>query len=838
MKFLYFGDRHNTFKNPENRLDDYQETCRKKDEEIIKIGKDNQIAAFLHPGDFWNENEVKGENDFINLIIKRWGLINSNKIISSIKNSNTINPDLLKLINNYIPLIGIVGNHDLIGNSLDTLPKTTTGLLASLGQMNLVTKENPIFFTTEDGLKIAITGTHYHLNMDDPEYIDDYIVTEKLGDYHIHIVHGMLSDKDMGPLIKHTKIDDIKNTQADITLCGHNHIGFGVIKTNDKYFINIGSVTRISNDIKEISRMPEVALIDISKKGIFINEIPLKTALPGIEILDRTETEANLKKQKSINEFKKEIKTLKDSKKSVNIIDFVSDVAKAKGISEEVKNDILDRLTKKELETAKTKYEINDAYISKIILENFQSHEYSEFDLSNGFNVFVGESRQGKSAIQRALYWVYENKPSGKNIIQRGKPYAKVTIYLSNNTVVSRYIESKKSGKNTYEIIYPDGTISSGNTKLLEQVQRVLGFNYFKIDSKLSLPVNFYKQGESWYLIGDKLSSTDKARVIGALNGTNLADDIIRDLDSENSKILTLNKVSQKKCEEIQTEIESLDNLDNLEEIIKKNNELLNKYKLIKEKKENIEKFYKNYNNSYNSFIQNKSILNKLKNIEKINSNLMKLKDITYLYNNIYKEKIKYDDFLVKFNNNSLLLNKLNVIDNIKENTINLKNKKELYEKIKKNYEYYKTNIELLNNNNKILKKTKNIKQTKIIIDNLKEKNNILINISDKVQNININNKELDKIQNTLSKIKETEKIKDSIIEYNEILEKENILKDKFSDYLIKRKNMKKEELKRIDLDKKVSYQKQQYEKILKESDICPICKRPLDKHTIENIIK
>ena len=43
--------------------------------------------------------------------------------------------------------------------------------------------------------------------------------------------------------------------------------------------------------------------------------------------------------------------------------------------------------------------------IDKIKIENIQSHKNTELNLSNGINVIVGSSNNGKSAILRALYW-------------------------------------------------------------------------------------------------------------------------------------------------------------------------------------------------------------------------------------------------------------------------------------------------------------------------------------------------------------------------------------------------------------------------------------------------
>ena len=51
--------------------------------------------------------------------------------------------------------------------------------------------------------------------------------------------------------------------------------------------------------------------------------------------------------------------------------------------------------------------------IDKIKIENIQSHKNTELNLSNGINVIVGSSNNGKSAILRALYWAIYNRPLG-----------------------------------------------------------------------------------------------------------------------------------------------------------------------------------------------------------------------------------------------------------------------------------------------------------------------------------------------------------------------------------------------------------------------------------------
>jgi len=78
-----------------------------------------------------------------------------------------------------------------------------------------------------------------------------------------------------------TLLDDIKETEADITFAGHYHSGFGVRKINSKYFINPGSIVRISSSLTELERKPEVVYLEFNENGIHIEEIELKNRPPG-----------------------------------------------------------------------------------------------------------------------------------------------------------------------------------------------------------------------------------------------------------------------------------------------------------------------------------------------------------------------------------------------------------------------------------------------------------------------------------------------------------------------------------------------------------------------------
>lgn len=58
--------------------------------------------------------------------------------------------------------------------------------------------------------------------------------------------------------------------------------------------------------------------------------------------------------------------------------------------------------------------------ISRLQIQNFQSHDATDLQLVPGVNVLVGSSDSGKSAVLRGLGWVATNRPRGTSFIRHG----------------------------------------------------------------------------------------------------------------------------------------------------------------------------------------------------------------------------------------------------------------------------------------------------------------------------------------------------------------------------------------------------------------------------------
>lgn len=317
MKILYFTDTHIRGTSPKNRKDDFLLTLEEKLYEILGIIEDENIDFVLHGGDLFDRPDVSVS------IVARFS-----KILNQIK----------------VPFYIISGNHDVYGHNPLTINRTMMGLLNELGVLNLI-NEGEVIILEKDDIRIQVTGQPYIYDIDSITNRNYYIVEEVNSDidYSIHMVHGMLLDRPFIKGIPYTLIDDIKHTKADVTLSGHYHSGFKKTEINGKYFINPGSMVRISNSLREMERRPKVLLMEFNE-NINISFLELKTAKKSDIVLDRYEIEKNIFQRERIYEFKQGVDSAMNFEK-MDINDVLIEVSFSEGVSEEVKQEALKRIS-------------------------------------------------------------------------------------------------------------------------------------------------------------------------------------------------------------------------------------------------------------------------------------------------------------------------------------------------------------------------------------------------------------------------------------------------------------------------------------------------------------
>ncbi len=276
MKLLVMNDTHIRGTNPDKRIDDFRETLENKLKEIGEIITAEEIDYVIHGGDIFDRPDTAPAvvNQFIEIFLDY-----------------------------QAPIYTIVGNHDLYGHNPATLPRTMAGVLISAGIMNLIPEEGVIL--NKQGISLQLTGKSFDYQVDDSKA--DYEVKKREEvDYAIHLVHGMLLDKPAFP-DQYTLIEDL-DTEADITISGHYHLGYGSIKYEGQYFLNPGSLVRLGARMEELKRMPKVAIIELTSEDVKIDLKQLASAQKGSKVLDRSEIEADKVREKRLADFLREVK--------------------------------------------------------------------------------------------------------------------------------------------------------------------------------------------------------------------------------------------------------------------------------------------------------------------------------------------------------------------------------------------------------------------------------------------------------------------------------------------------------------------------------------------------
>jgi len=312
MKLLFLTDTHIRGTNPSRRLDDFKETLLRKLTEVREIAIEEEVDYILHGGDLFDRPDT----------------------------APSVVGEFVKVLRTYPkPIYIVAGNHDLYGHNPQTLPRTMLGLLIASGVVNLIPDE-PILLNDDNGTILQLSGKNFDYTIDNKNSDAYYVKKGSSADYAIHIVHGMLLDR---PFFESgfTLIEDVE-TEADITIAGHYHLGFGVKDYKGRYFLNPGSLVRASADIKEINRTPQVAIIDL-KDEININLRKLKSAQKGKAVLDRTAIEEEKFRDKKLAEFIRQIKA-SDEFKVFSIDAILNKIASNKGLEDGTIKEALHRL--------------------------------------------------------------------------------------------------------------------------------------------------------------------------------------------------------------------------------------------------------------------------------------------------------------------------------------------------------------------------------------------------------------------------------------------------------------------------------------------------------------
>jgi len=304
--------------NPIARKDNFMDAIIEKIDEVHQIAKRIGAAAILTPGDLFDSPMVS-----YSVLLK------------------------LMTILQKAPCswVTIPGNHDLFGSNIDTYARTPMAVLEQAGVICVLRDGQITDLSTGVSSSVITTGRGFDWEMD--THPGTYAAPTNSD---IHMVHGMLVTSPLPYEIKHTLIKDVKTT-ARVTICGHEHLGFGIIKRDDgKWFINPGALCRESASEAEMQRQVQVAILEIEKNAPTMDEaikaelVPITCARPAEEVLSREHIEAQALRKEKMDYFL-ELLGREGEGRFLEVREIIESIAEHEALPKAVRDEALRRIS-------------------------------------------------------------------------------------------------------------------------------------------------------------------------------------------------------------------------------------------------------------------------------------------------------------------------------------------------------------------------------------------------------------------------------------------------------------------------------------------------------------
>lgn len=186
-------------------------------------------------------------------------------------------------------IYGPAGNHDITGDNLETLPNQPLGTLMQSGAYHDLGYQ-PVTFQTESGLRVQVDAYDYEDGAKvlekilavtgETEAMEHHGLSWEERPYHfrVAVVHAFnkvgKSELMFGAdfALGH---EDLKDTDYDVFLWGHDHARKGIISTGHQWHVQLGSLARAALASDEVDREITAGVISFSREGVKIVEKPV-----------------------------------------------------------------------------------------------------------------------------------------------------------------------------------------------------------------------------------------------------------------------------------------------------------------------------------------------------------------------------------------------------------------------------------------------------------------------------------------------------------------------------------------------------------------------------------
>lgn len=284
MKIIFRTDVHAADKSPVSWKADYRTEVLDNLRQIGDLARTHEVDFVIDGGDFFH-------------------------VKAPVKNSHSLVIDVMQLHEAHYPcpVYAIEGNHDIIGNNLDSINQQPLGVLYTAGTFKLLRDET----FERDGVKVRVVGIGYdkHLTV---EAVQAIRKTDE--DCLIAVIHALAGENPPPsveeffgePVFRYDSL--IFDRGPDVFLFGHWHRDQGIAVIEGRHFVNQGAVSRGALVKENLERIPKVALIRVTKSAIDVESLPL-TVLPASEVFDLTAKERQDTESIVIDQFVQELNT-------------------------------------------------------------------------------------------------------------------------------------------------------------------------------------------------------------------------------------------------------------------------------------------------------------------------------------------------------------------------------------------------------------------------------------------------------------------------------------------------------------------------------------------------
>lgn len=424
--------------------------------------------------------------------------------------------------------------------------------------------------------------------------------------------------------------------------------------------------------------------------------------------------------------------------------------------------------------------------ISKVIIENFQSHSNTEIDFGD-FNGIIGPSDNGKTAIIRAIIWALYNNPSGTSFIKKGENKCQVTLLFDDGASI---VKTRTPKIHSYDLSEPGKEPMHLEAFGVGPVDEVVAFHRMGFVDLFGekQALNVCEQLDAPFFLGE--SPATKALIIGRLGNTEVIDKAIKNNAADLREVKAQIKIYKSELKEVKSELKELKSLDKMGNAIEIAKIKLDRIKMIEAKNHNII-----------------DISHKIKDkINQVNS-LKSLVGVDEVMNDVISS---LDDLLIK---ERKLLNIKDINKKVKQG------EKRLSELSKISKVDIDEVIRLINSLDVCIEKSKDISKIKRVSNNVKSLNNELSRLVVLAEADTNANEALEKVEEALNLIR----VKSSMLS----------VKDKL-DVSLNRKTRGTAII--GNLEKTYKEAVEEYKNKLIESQKCPICMSKLSDDKLEGI--